>query len=384
MIKLENLVKTDNKRETELREKDLITQSYLDHKYIALKEGPSYIEKDKLYTRDLGPSARAEKERLKIAREKRRLKQKASLSFALPIYYSDEEIAELDYYREQEKKRAYEDYEKIEDLEIRPPLVWAGGKRAFVNNNLDEFLKPGDFNVYYEPFLGSGAALFKLRPTRAVVSDINEELINFYKILRKDPDGLIDELLYFVNNKNFYLEVRAWDRKMEYFTCPDVKRAARFYYINKMGYNGLYRLNRSGHCNTPYGHKKHEFRIDYYTLYVASQYLRKNNVKLIAGDYGEILKDVKKGDFIYFDPPSWGTQPSFKPFKFPKKELAILKCYVDILTRREAFVFVTCKDDEDVRGLFGDYSLVPYAGLRKMNTDIKARKGFADIMIKNY
>lgn len=126
----------------------------------------------------------------------------------------------------------------------RPLLKWVGGKTQL----LPELLKrvPADFDVYHEPFLGGGAMFFALRPKVAILSDINAELVNVYQVVARDVEGLIRALKLHRYDEAYYYGVRAQDREETFRLLSPVTRAARFIFINKTGYNGLWRVNSRG------------------------------------------------------------------------------------------------------------------------------------------
>ena len=127
---------------------------------------------------------------------------------------------------------------------VAPVLKWVGGKRQL----LDDFqpLLPKRFTAYYEPFVGGGALLFHLQPKIAYISDINEELIDVYRVIRSNVEDLIEELKKHPNTAEHFYSVRNWDSdKSFYRTLSDVEKAARVIYLNKTCYNGLYRVNNA-------------------------------------------------------------------------------------------------------------------------------------------
>ena len=188
---------------------------------------------------------------------------------------------------------------------MQPIIKWAGGKRKFATQ-IAGFL--GDVKgTYYEPFLGGGAMLLHIAPAHAVCSDINPELINFYDVVKRDVDSLIELLKNeFVPNhsKAFYYMVRGWDRnKDEYANIDPVKRAARFIYLNKTCYNGLWRVNRDGMNNVPFGRYKRPTILIEDDLRLASRYFRENDICFYECDYKNLIAKAKNGDLVYFDPP---------------------------------------------------------------------------------
>ncbi len=178
----------------------------------------------------------------------------------------------------------------------KPFLKWAGGKRQQVDL-LSEQIPVVINGTYHEPFLGGGALFFHLQPQKAKLSDSNSELINAYTVVRDSVDDLIDSLSIHKNNEDYYYETRS----INPLDLDPIKRASRTIYLNKTCFNGLYRVNKKGIFNVPFGKKKGEFTYDTANLRLASEALK--NVELTVSDYKESLKGIKKQDVVYIDPP---------------------------------------------------------------------------------
>ncbi|MCE7697310.1 MAG: Dam family site-specific DNA-(adenine-N6)-methyltransferase, partial [Methanobacterium paludis] len=140
----------------------------------------------------------------------------------------------------------------MKNVYVSPVVKWVGGKRQLLNV-INKYI-PNDFNSYCEPFLGGGAVLFDLQPKKAVVNDLNSELMNVYKVIESDVEGLISDLKNHDNNADYFYEMRGKDRDKElYDTLSDIERASRILYLNKTCFNGLFRVNNAGEFNTPFG-----------------------------------------------------------------------------------------------------------------------------------
>lgn len=178
----------------------------------------------------------------------------------------------------------------------RPFIKWAGGKTALLET-LRRFVPPW-YNRYLEPFVGGGAFFFDLAPAEAILSDTNAELIHCYAVVRDNPEKLFAALSGREISEAMFYRTRALNPDV----LSDIERAARFIYLNKTCFNGLYRVNRSGQFNTPFGHYKKASLAELSRLRSASDILQ--NAKLICGDYYDVLlAEAKAGDFIYIDPP---------------------------------------------------------------------------------
>jgi DNA adenine methylase len=178
--------------------------------------------------------------------------------------------------------------------ELASFLKWAGGKRWLVNRHSDLF--PEIFNSYYEPFVGSGAVFFALRPCSGLISDSNPELINLYKIMKRMPEELMRCLKRHSANHttSYYYEIRASRPR------SDLQRAARTIYLNRTCWNGLYRVNLKGEFNVPRGTKDSViFPTD--DFLAISQALR--HVRVRCCDFADSIEEAKRGDFVFVDPP---------------------------------------------------------------------------------
>lgn len=181
-----------------------------------------------------------------------------------------------------------------------PFLKWAGGKRALLPHLLE--LAPARIRTYYEPFLGGGALFFALarerRFERAVLADSNAELIGCYRAIQSNANAVIRHLERHPYDERHYYKVRD-DLDPKNLSAPE--RAARLIYLNRAGYNGLYRVNRTGQFNVPFGRHRRPRICDPARLKAVAAALA--NVELVAGDFEPAVATARPGDFVYFDPP---------------------------------------------------------------------------------
>lgn len=184
---------------------------------------------------------------------------------------------------------------------VQPFIKWAGGKRQLMKE-IEKYI-PSRISTYYEPFLGGGAVLFNLQPKNAVVNDSNPELINAYEVIRDNVDELIIDLKKHENAKEYFYDIRKIDRIPEYEGLSKVKRASRLIYLNKTCYNGLFRVNSQGEFNTPFGNYENPNIVNEHVLRSVSNYLNKNEIRFLCGDFVDSLKNIRKGAFVYLDPP---------------------------------------------------------------------------------
>jgi len=178
----------------------------------------------------------------------------------------------------------------------RPLLKWAGGKTQLLDELLPKI--PKSYGRYIEPFFGGGAVFFVVKPARAIIADSNPELVNLYQAVANDVDGVIANLRHYQNREDVFYAVRAQD----WSTFLPTDAAARTIFLNRTCFNGLYRVNKQGRFNVPFGRYKNPKIIDEETLKAASSILR--DTVIICADYKTVLRDyAEAGDFIFLDPP---------------------------------------------------------------------------------
>jgi len=186
---------------------------------------------------------------------------------------------------------------------IRPFLKWAGGKRQLLPVLTERCPRERLHATkarYFEPFLGGGALFFALRPKRAVLTDVNDRLIRTYLGVRDDVDDVVERLEDYQrrHSRNFFYATREREIDCE---SKDAAVAAWFIYLNKAGYNGLYRVNRANRFNVPVGRYDKPNICDEKTLRACSVALSRAEIR--RGDFREVKRKAVRGDFVYFDPP---------------------------------------------------------------------------------
>ena len=245
----------------------------------------------------------------------------------------------------------------------KPFVKWAGGKRQILDK-LKEYV-PTEYNTYYEPFVGGGALLFELAPKHAVINDLNQELMNTYKVLCDEEK--FKKMCRVLNNyeanhsEEFYYEIRNKDRnKNTYNKLSDYTRAARTIYLNKACFNGLYRVNSKGEFNVPYGKKTKVNTYDGNNLITVSNYLTMNDIKILNVDYKEALKTAKKGDFVYIDPPYDSDTTIFTNYTetgFNKDSQRELASIFKELSDKGVFVMLSNYNTTLIQELYKDYHI---------------------------
>ncbi|MCS5697335.1 DNA adenine methylase, partial [Desulfofundulus thermocisternus] len=174
----------------------------------------------------------------------------------------------------------------------RPPVKWAGGKSQLIPR-FEQLFPKREYTLYVEPFVGGGAVFFHLLPPRAVLIDSNDELINFYLVVRDNLEALLQDLRRHENTAEYYYRIRA----LEPGQLTPVERASRFLYLNKTGYNGLWRVNSRGQHNVPFGRYKNPKIVDEPNFRLVSGALKR--AEIICDDFSRVLDCADRGAFVY-------------------------------------------------------------------------------------
>ena len=273
---------------------------------------------------------------------------------------------------------------------ISPVLKWGGGKRQLLDDILP--LIPS-YTRYYEPFIGGAAVLLGLQPKNAVINDYNEELINTYIMIRDNPEALILELERHKENNSvdYYYYVRALDRDKDVYTrLTDVQRAARTIYLNKTCFNGLYRVNKQGFFNTPCGKYKNPEIVNERRIREISAYLSKNKVDIRHGDYKDALKRIRKGAFVYFDPPYMPPENGDETFTgytidgFGKQQQIELKEVCDMLNDKGVKFMLSNSSCTFIKELYKNYDIRIVNARRLVSADSSKRILIDEVLVTNY
>jgi len=189
-----------------------------------------------------------------------------------------------------------------EILKAKPFIKWVWWKRQLISQFQNLF--PKEFNNYHEPFLGAGAVFFAIQKKYSYLSDINEELINAWLVVKNNPIELISLLKTFKYDKDFYLQIRSWDREKNWKEkYSNIERAARFIYLNRTCFNGLYRVNSKWQFNVPFWKYKNPDFVQEENILNVSKLLNKTQAKIEVASFEKVLENANSGDFVYFDPP---------------------------------------------------------------------------------
>ncbi|AVX19226.1 DNA adenine methylase [Carboxydocella sporoproducens DSM 16521] len=266
-------------------------------------------------------------------------------------------------------------------VQIKPLVKWAGGKTQLLDT-ITKFL-PESFDRYIEPFIGGGALYFFLEPEKPIIIDKNHELINFYRVVRDNLDEMIEELTSYKNDAEFYYYIR----KLQPHQLTNIQRAARFLYLNKTGYNGLWRVNKKGEFNVPFGKYKNPKLIDRENLMRARELLKRTEI--LFGDFDMCLDYADKNTFIYFDPPyhplsETSSFTSYTSDDFTEKDqirLANIFCELD---RRGSKLMLSNSDTPFIKELYKGYNIVKVYAKRAINCRPDKRGPISELIIRNY
>lgn len=264
----------------------------------------------------------------------------------------------------------------------RPVLKWAGGKSRSLADILSEL--PERIETYYEPFVGGAAVFFALssakRFRRAVLSDRNADLIDVYVGLKRDAEAVIRVLRGYRYERDEYYRVRALDPAG---LAPE-ERAARIIFLNKTGYNGLYRVNSRGLFNVPFGRYKNPTFCDPENLLAAAAALRR--VRLEVGDFETTCLSAERGDAVYFDPPYYPVSKtaSFTAYHknaFGRPEHERLARAFEKLADRGVAVVLSNSDTPYTRRLFSGWNVRKVAVSRPINSNASLRGAVHELLV---
>lgn len=274
------------------------------------------------------------------------------------------------------------------DSTAKPFLQWVGGKREMVAQYTQLF--PKEFNRYFEPFFGGGALFFHLAPDKAFLNDINPELVITYRAVKENPEAIIDilSILRRKHSKELYMAVRALDREYDLlgdFTSEEI--AARMIYLNQTCFNGIYRVNKNGQFNVPIGSSLNRVICDPYAIRNASVALK--GTEMTSVDFEKTLDDVKRGDFVYLDPPyhpisEYSDFTRYTKEKFYKKDQLRLRDAFANLAQKGAYVMLSNSDAEFIREIYNEFNIHEVSSGRLLNSRAEKRNKVTELVITSY
>lgn len=258
-------------------------------------------------------------------------------------------------------------------VQAKPVLKWAGGKTQMLNDLLPKV--PSSYGHYIEPFFGGGAMFFALQPENAIIADSNPELINMYRQIADHVNDVISHLRKYNNTQEIFYTVR----EQEWTALSETEAAARTIFLNHTCFNGLYRVNKQGKFNVPYGKYKNPKICDEEGLYAASEALKK--AKILCGDYLLVLEHyAQQGDFVFLDPPYLPIS-EYADFKRYTKEQFYEEDHVELakmimrLHERGCHVILTNSNHPLVHELYAPFTIDVIQTKRHISCNGNTRKG---------
>ncbi len=268
----------------------------------------------------------------------------------------------------------------------KPFIKWVGGKRQLINDIKANM--PQKFDRYIEPFIGGGALFFELKQENSLINDYNPELTNLYEIIKTDPKALIEDLKKHTNSEAYYYQLRALDRDPEtYQKLSKVQKASRFIFLNKTGYNGLYRVNRKGQNNVPYGRYTNPTIFEEENIYACSRLLQ--SATITTGDFENVKAHIKAGDFVYFDPPyvplnATSNFTAYTDKGFDDDMQFRLKELCDYIDSIGAYFLLSNSYTDFILDLYKDYEIVTVGANRALNCKASGRGKIEEVLVRNY
>ena len=284
-----------------------------------------------------------------------------------------------------------QEYSQIALSQPKPFVKWAGGKRQLMSELEKNFSTK--FGTYLEPFLGGGAVMFDLltkEPTlKCNVSDLNSDLVLAYVTIRDRLEKLIESLEnhsknYHKHSTGYYYEVRNQEPKNQ------IEKVSRLLFLNKTCFNGLYRVNSKGKFNVPLGRYTNPNIVNKENLQAVSKTLQSGKIKISCRDFSSIIKDAKKGDFVYFDPPyqpvsDTANFTSYTHRDFTEDDLERLADLANQLNSKGCNVMLSNSNSKTVKKLFSSgWKIKEIKANRAINSNSQKRTGHKEIIIKNY
>jgi len=274
--------------------------------------------------------------------------------------------------------------------DIKPFVKWVGGKRQLIDKIKNRM--PKKYNNFFEPFVGGGTLLTELQPSKCYINDANSELITAFRIIKSNPHKLMKLLDKHENNHNkspkeYFYEIREMDRNNNWNKISEIDKVARFIYLNKACFNGMYRVNSKGFFNVPFNKKNTVNTYSKVNLINFSKYLNDKDIYINNGDFEEILIYANKGDFIFFDPPydliKKDTFESYTKDGFGEEGQRRLARVAHELSNKGCFVMITNHNTPLINELYKDFNFDVVDAKRMINSDSSKRKG-VETIIYNY
>ena len=268
---------------------------------------------------------------------------------------------------------------------VQPIVKWAGGKRSIMYQVRSYF--PKNIHTYIEPFCGGAAIALNLDCQKIIINDINQDLVKVYSHFQGSEYCEVLQYLKDWQESQHYLSETFYKSLREDFngnySC-EVKRSAQFLALNKLGFNGLFRVNSKGLFNVPWGRKKRGTKIyDEEKFEVFRQKIK--NIEVRVGSYSDL--EYPSGSFVYFDPPYDTDGKDFTSYhstRFEKPAQKNLREFCDKLTRNNIKFCQSNADTPDIRDWYQDYNIYEVEAPRRISAKVKGRKPVQELLITNY
>lgn len=272
---------------------------------------------------------------------------------------------------------------------IAPFLKWVGGKRQLLPVIVQHLPKDISNYQYIEPFIGGGAVLFNLQPKKAMINDINVELINVFEVIKDDVENLIEDLKKHRNDPDYFYKIRGIDRTDEFTKLTKIEKASRIIYLNKTCFNGLYRVNNAGEFNAPFGRYQNPNIVNEPTLRAVNRYLNANDIKIFNGDYEDVLSEADTNSFIYIDPPYFPISAGSNFTGYVKGgwnmwDQIRLREACDKLNSKGVKFLLSNSGSDFIRNQYKDYHIITVKAIRSINSDGEKRGEVDELLIRNY
>ncbi|WP_062057788.1 DNA adenine methylase [Cellvibrio sp. OA-2007] len=258
-------------------------------------------------------------------------------------------------------------------------IRWAGSKRRLLPALLEA--KPNTYKTYFEPFAGSAAYFLSLSPKGAILSDINTDLIHLYKAIKNHPKKLWDAVCQMPSAESFYYELRSLNPD----TLSSLEKAARFWYLNRYCFNGVFRTNLEGQFNVSRG--LGNLGIPEFELIKAFSN-RLKGVEVLCSNFEPIIDVATKDDFIYLDPPyldrNKRDRGEYGSGNFDDSHLDRLLESMQRATRRGVKILLSYRCDEHVIGKLPGWNVKNVSVVRSVSSDTTQRTKVGELLIKNY
>ena len=270
-----------------------------------------------------------------------------------------------------------------------PVIKWVGGKRQLLSEIKARM--PKEYGTYYEPFFGGGALFFELQPKKAVINDFNDQLVNLYRQIKNDCQAVVTIIDQYQNTYNAFENK---SEKLDYFYslrkkfneflksgAKSPESAALFIFLNKAGFNGLYRVNANGEFNVPSAHREKINAYQIENIQAVSAALGKSTI--LQGDFEAACQDAKEGDFVFFDSPYYDTFDTYQAGGFDEAAHRRLAALFKKLSDRGVKCMMTNSNTDFIKELYSEFNIEVVNVKRMVNCDATKRTG-QEVIVTNY